>query len=142
AGALCVGARATVARAETTLEIDRSLGIAPDLQRTLGGVAALVSWPFSVGRFWVAPSLGLGGAWLRSRATQAQYTSTTNDVLARGEAGAVTGVTLGSGWSVALGLGGSVALALHGDDRQGTTTYVPAIPRGFLTAGVSVWYAR
>jgi hypothetical protein len=53
----------------------------------------------------------------------------------------VTGVTIGNGWSVALGLGASLALSVRGDPRQATTTYIPAVPRGFLTAGVGVWYA-
>ena len=140
-GALCLGGRAGVARAETTLEIDRALGIAPDLTRTLGGLSAFVAWPLSAGRFWLAPSLGLGAAWLRSRAFQAQVTSTSNDLLARGDAGAVVGVTLGRGWSVALALDASVALVIDGNDRRGTTTYIPAVPRGLLTTGVGVWYA-
>jgi hypothetical protein len=141
-GALCVGGRASISRSETTLEIDRTLGIAPDLARTLGGLSALVAWPVSAGRFWVAPSVGVGAAWFRSRATQAGVTSTSDDVLARGDAGAVTGVTIGRGWSVTLALGASVALVVHGDPRQGTTTYLPAVPRGFFTAGVGVGYAR
>jgi hypothetical protein len=140
-GALCLGGRAAVARADTTLEIDRALGIAPHLTRTLGGLSALASWPISAGRFWVAPSLGLGAAWLRSRATQAGVTSTSDDLLARGDAGAAVGATIGGGWSVALGLDASVALVVDGNDRRGTTTYIPAVPRGFLTTGIGVWYA-
>jgi hypothetical protein len=89
----------------------------------------------------VAPSLGLGAAWLRSRAMQAGVTSTADDVLARGEVGAAAGVTIGRGWSVGIGLGASVALVMRGDPRQATTTYIPAVPRGFLTTGVGVWYA-
>jgi len=139
--ALCVGARAAVSRAETTLEIDRALGIAPDLTRTLGGLSAFGAWPIALGRFWVAPSLGLGAAWLHSHATQAGVTSTSDDVVARAEAGGQACLTLGKGLSIALGLGGSALLVVRGDDRQGTTTYIPAVPRGFLTAGASLWYA-
>jgi hypothetical protein len=139
--AFCVGGRASVARAETTLEIRPALGIAPDLTRTLSGLSAFAAWTVSAGRFWVAPSLGLGAAWLYSKAAQAGVTSTTNDVLGLGAAGAVTGLTIGRGWSVALGLGGTAALALHGDSRAGTTTYVPTAPHAFFTAGAGVWYA-
>jgi hypothetical protein len=139
--ALCVGARAGVARAETTLVIHPAVGIAPDLTRTLSGLSGLAAWPVSFGRFWLAPSLGLGAAWLHSLAAQDGVTSTTDDVLALAQAGAVTGLTIGKGWSVGLGLEGSAALALHGDARQATTTYIPTAPHAFLTAGAGVWYA-
>jgi hypothetical protein len=139
--ALCIGGRGSISRADTTLEISRALGIAPDLTRTLGGVSAFVAWPIPAGRFWVAPSLGLGAAWLHSNATQAGVTSTTDDVLGRAAAGALVGLTLGKSVSVAFGVGGSAALVLRGDDRATTTTYIPAVPRGLLTAGVGLWYA-
>lgn len=140
-GALCLGGRATFARAETTLEINRALGIAPELTRTLGSISALIARPVSAGRLRFVPSLAVGTTWLRSRAEQAGVTSTTDDLLARGDLGAMTGVAIGRGWSVGVHLGGTLALVLSGDPRQATATYVPAVPRGFLIAGLGVWYA-
>jgi len=143
-GALCLGVRAGFARTDTTRVYDWNpdTDVHSDLRRTQVDVSLLVAWSIRVGRLWAAPSLGLGGAWLRSRASLAQLSATTDDFLGRAEVGAAAGVTIHGGWSLAADLGGAVGAVLGGDGREGATaTYMPAAPRAFFRAGVGVWYA-
>jgi hypothetical protein len=48
---------------------------------------------------------------------------------------------VGKGWSVAVEIGASAGFVVHGDARQGTTTYIPAVPHAFFSTGVGVAYA-
>ena len=139
-GALCVGVRAGLARTDAT---PAPGGIAQsDLTRTLSDLSAMVAWSIRSGRLWAAPSLGLGGAWLRSRASLAPLSATTDDFLARAEVGATAGLTIRGGWSVAADVGGALAAVLGGYGREGAAAmYMPAAPRAFFRAGVGVWYA-
>jgi hypothetical protein len=140
-GALCVGGRAGFALTDTTPTLDFAYSGTPDLARSLFDLSALVAWPLSGGRLWATPSIGLGGAWLRSHASLAPWSATTHDFLARAELGATAGVRLGGGWSLAADLGGALAAALGNYGREGATaTYMRAPPWAFLRAGVGVWY--
>lgn len=141
-GALCVGGRAGFARTYQTPAPASQPTAGSDLTRTLTDVSALAAWSVRSGRLWATPSLALGGAWLRSRASLAPLSATTDDFLARAELGAAAGVTIRGGWSVAADLGGALEAALGSYGRVGATAvYMPAPARAFLRAGVGVWYA-
>ena len=140
---LCLGGRARFAR--TAGAADSILG--GELTRRAVGAMAIALLPVGHGRFSVAPAIGLGVEWAHGALTIDPLTVSADDVLLRGEAAVIAGLSIAGGWSLLAELGGTWGPVLSADARQGAMGLpvqvpLPLPPSATLHGGIGIGFSR
>jgi hypothetical protein len=135
---VCVGARG---------RFGRSTGVADsivqgDLTRTGLGAMGLVTFALRHGRVFFSPTLGIGAEWVHTVVTFAPVTISSDDIVLRGEGGAIVGLSIVGGWSLLAELGATWGPRLSTADRQGASVLLPLPPGGAFRAGVGIGFSR
>jgi hypothetical protein len=137
-GALCVGGRARFAT--TSRPADELLG--GDLSRRRLSAVAAVALPVSLGRLSILPTLGVGGEWMRTVASLAQFSTSADDFSLRGEAAAIAAIGFTASWSLLAEVGAAWAPWSSRGSREGAAMFLPVPATTAVHAGIGIGFSR
>jgi hypothetical protein len=144
-GPICLGPRARFAT-QTVASASRPAVYKGDKGADLGRLAAdlmlEVERPFALGPVWLSPGLGIGGTWMRNRASHEEKVTVVHAIGPVGEGRVTLTIPLGQRLRLDVGLGLAIAPPLGtGPSTQDEFT-LPAAPLGQLRGGLGLRYGR